>query len=130
MDRYIRPIGGAWDDVALLLVDAGHLAEEHRRILLATDDPADRIADLPRRENGSRHLVEQRHEHVVVVAVDQDHLDRRPAGGPGGPPAAGAPPPGARGRAWAAASPPKPPPTMTTRGSCSDMSASILLSQP
>jgi len=34
---------------------------------------------LPRRENGSRHLVEQRHEHVVIVAVDQDHLDRRPA---------------------------------------------------
>ena len=46
-------------------------------VRLAAQDAADRRGDLGRRQPRGGHLVEQRLEHVVVLAVDERHVDRR-----------------------------------------------------
>ena len=56
-------------------VDAGHLAEKHLDVLLARQHAADRLGDIGRRQRRGRHLIEQRHEQVVVVAVDDRDVD-------------------------------------------------------
>ena len=79
-------------------VDGRGLGQDDLDVLLAPEDPADRRGDVARVQRGRRHLVEQGLEQVMVVAVDQDHPDRRPRS------------------ARAAFSPPKPAPTITTVG--------------
>ena len=46
---------------------------------MARQHAADRLGDIGRRQRRSRHLVEQRHEQVIVVAVDDDDVAISPA---------------------------------------------------
>ena len=59
------------------LIDAGHVGHQHGRIGLAAQDVADRPGDVGRRERRGRDLIEQRLEAMVVLPVDDDHVDRR-----------------------------------------------------
>ncbi len=54
-----------------LEVDAGRLTEEDTDVVLSPEDRADRGRDVGRREDGGRHLVEERLERMVVPAVDE-----------------------------------------------------------
>src|SRR5262249_13778626 len=76
-NRYVRPIRGAGEYPALLLVHAPHLPQKHHRIPLLAQDSPDRRSDLRGGENGGGHLVEQWLEDVVIVPVDQNHLGGR-----------------------------------------------------
>jgi hypothetical protein len=60
----------------VLQVDLLDLPEHDVHVLLAAEDPADRERDVRRGQRGRRHLVQQRLEQVVVVLVDEDHVDR------------------------------------------------------
>ena len=57
--------------LALLEVDRGHRRHVHRRVLLAVDEVAQRVAHRARLQEPGRELVEERLEGVVVVGVDQ-----------------------------------------------------------
>ena len=52
-------------------------ASSTRTLSLAAQHPADRRGDVARRQAGRGHLIQQRLEDVVVVAVDQRHAHRR-----------------------------------------------------
>ena len=54
-----------------------HLRQQHRDVLLLAQDPADRRRDVAGRQRRGRHLIEQRLEQVVVVAIEQRDPDRR-----------------------------------------------------
>ena len=60
-------------------VDRHGLREQHAGVGLAAQDGADRVRDVGGREPGSRDLVEQRLEEMVVAAVDERHVHRRAA---------------------------------------------------
>ena len=62
-------------------IDRRDVAEQHAHVRLAAQDAADRRGDLGRRQPRGGHLVEQRLEHVVVLAVDERHVDRGPRQG-------------------------------------------------
>src|SRR6266852_778085 len=62
----------------LLEVGAGDLREEKVRVAQGPDQLAHRAGDLTGVENRRGDLVEERREQVVVVAVDEQHVDRRP----------------------------------------------------
>src|SRR5580704_7321758 len=55
-------------------VDAGDLRQEYADVSLLRLKLADRRSDLSGREDGRRHLIEQRLKYVVVAAVYQDDL--------------------------------------------------------
>jgi len=63
------------DHLLLVDVDVGGLVEEHRDVLLALENAAQRLGDIRRRELGRRHLVEQRREEVMVPAIDERDID-------------------------------------------------------
>src|SRR5260370_37621510 len=63
---------------ALLEVGARDVREQEVRVAQGPDQLAHRSRDLTRVEHRRRDLVEQRREEVVVVAVDEQHVDRRP----------------------------------------------------
>ncbi len=56
-------------------IHAGHFAEQHAHVELLAEQAAHRRGDVARGEPRGRHLIEQRLEQVVVVAVDQRHGD-------------------------------------------------------
>ena len=56
-------------------VDAGDGGKQHRHVALPAEDAADRRGDVRGRQTGGRHLVEQRLEQMVVVAIDDGHLE-------------------------------------------------------
>ena len=58
-------------------LDAPHLAQHHARVLLVAQHGADRLGDVGGRQRRGGHLVKQRLKQVIVVAVDDQHLDRR-----------------------------------------------------
>ena len=60
---------------ALAGVDAANLRHQHGGILLLAQDVADRPGDVGRRQRRGRHLVEQRLEAMVVLAVEHGHVD-------------------------------------------------------
>ena len=64
-------------------IDRDGLAQDDLHVLLVPEDPADRRRDVARVERGGRDLVEQRLEQVMVAAVDQGDIHRRPAKSPG-----------------------------------------------
>ena len=75
MESCGRPIPGSdTSTVREFNVDAGDLGQHHVEILLLDGELPDRCGDLGRCENGSRHLIEQRLENVVVASVDQNDL--------------------------------------------------------
>jgi hypothetical protein len=57
-------------------VDVGGVGEQHRDVLLMAQHPADRRRDVARRQRGGGHLVEQRLEQMVVVAIEQRDANR------------------------------------------------------
>ncbi len=61
----------------LLGVDAGHLGELNAAIPVAAQNAADRRGDVGGRKAGRRHLVEERLEEMIVVAVDDRDAERR-----------------------------------------------------
>jgi len=61
-------------DLAVRPVDPGHPRQAHGGILLAPEDAADGGGDLGRRETGRRHLIEQRLEQVIIMPVDDRHI--------------------------------------------------------
>ena len=65
-------------DAPTLEVDLLHLAHDHAHLLVLGHDAADGRGDLRWRQARHGHLVEQRLEQMVVRAVDQGDLDRRP----------------------------------------------------
>ena len=71
-------------DLAPLDVDPGRLAEEHRRVPVATNDAPQRLGDLAGRERAGCDLVEQRLEDVMVAAIDERQVDPGVAAEPPG----------------------------------------------
>jgi ATP-dependent exoDNAse (exonuclease V) alpha subunit len=63
--------------IPLLLVHAGHLRKDHRRVALLPQDAPNRSADLARRKDGGRHLIKQWLKKMVVCAVNQNDVRRR-----------------------------------------------------
>jgi hypothetical protein len=61
------------------------LAQEDLHVALPAQDVADRRGDIARRQPGRRHLVQEGLEDVVVLLVDQDHVDAGAAQRTGGP---------------------------------------------
>ncbi len=55
-------------------IDAGHGAEHNLDIGEPPENPPDRPRDIGRRERGGRHLVEKRHEQVIVPPVHDRHI--------------------------------------------------------
>src|SRR5262249_11667050 len=58
-------------------VDAAPLRHQHRRIRVAAEDMADRPGDVGGREGRGRDLIEQGLKAVMVLLVDDGHVDRR-----------------------------------------------------
>ena len=58
-------------------VDPLRLGQQHARVVVVAQHPADRRGDVARRQAGRGHLIQQRLEDVVIVAVDQRHSHRR-----------------------------------------------------
>src|SRR5258708_5201427 len=67
---------------APLEIDARDVGEQEVRIAQGPDQLPHRSRDLTGVEHCRGDLVEQRREEVVVVAVDEQHVDRRPLQGP------------------------------------------------
>ena len=59
-------------------VDVLDLSEQRPRVGLVAQHVTDRRGDVSLREYAGSHLVQQRLEQVVVVAVHDCHIDRRP----------------------------------------------------
>jgi hypothetical protein len=72
------------DHLACREIHALRLAVEHRGVLLAGEDAPDRLGDRGGGESRGRDLVKERLEQVVVGAVHDGDLDRRPAQCSGG----------------------------------------------
>src|SRR5260370_1123378 len=66
---------------APLEVGAGEVGEQEVRVAQGPNQLPHRARGLTRVEHRRRDLVEQRREEVVVVAVDEEHVDRRPLQG-------------------------------------------------
>jgi hypothetical protein len=64
-------------DPPLFGIDADDLGHGHGDVLLPAEDLADRGGDVAGREARGRHLVEQRLEKMVVLAVDDSDPHRR-----------------------------------------------------
>src|SRR5690606_21786526 len=64
-------------DHAASEVDADGLVEEDRSVLLLREHAADRHGDGARREPRGRHLIEEWLKEVVVLAIDERHVDAR-----------------------------------------------------
>ena len=60
-------------------VDAGHLGDDELDVPVLPEQLAQRHRDLPLGQDAGRALVQQRLEQVMLGAVEQGHLDRRPA---------------------------------------------------
>ena len=58
-------------------IDAIDLREQHTDVLLMAKDPSRRRRDVARRQRCRCDLIQHRLKEVVVVAVEQRHLDRR-----------------------------------------------------
>jgi hypothetical protein len=55
-------------------VDAYHFIHEHGGVAMATQDSADGLRDVSRREHGQRDLIEQRLEDVMVAPIDDSYV--------------------------------------------------------
>ncbi len=65
-------------------IDSRNLAKHDQSVGLSAQDRADRLSDIGRREGRGCDLIEQRLKQMVVVAVDDQQIDRRTAQGAGG----------------------------------------------
>src|ERR1700757_4776584 len=70
-DRHILPVGVTDDDALLILVHSCNLTQDHRGVLLGSENPPDRKANLTGGQNRRGHLIEQGLEQVVIRAIDQ-----------------------------------------------------------
>ena len=70
------PVGEA--DGLLIEVDVDDVAQPVPHVRRAPEHLADRRGDLGRVQETARHLVQQRCEEVVVLPVDERHVERRP----------------------------------------------------
>src|SRR5262249_44526621 len=57
-------------------IDGAHLVEQDPRVTLPTQDRADRVRDVVRRERRGRDLVEQRLKEMMIPPVDERHAYR------------------------------------------------------
>ena len=73
----IRHRTGAGFDAPSGGIHAGDIRHQHRRILLLAQDMADRPGDLRRRQRSGRDLIKQRLKAMMVLAIDQGHVDGR-----------------------------------------------------
>ena len=64
------------------MIDAIDLIANNAGRAMALEKLANRLGDVGRRQRRSRHLIEQRHEQIVVVAIDDSHPDRLAADRP------------------------------------------------
>src|ERR1019366_1183823 len=71
----VAEISGGGADDPLLEVDAGDRGEPEVAVGDAAEDGPHRVRDVGGVEERRRHLVEEGLEEVVVVAVDQGHVD-------------------------------------------------------
>ena len=78
-----RPPGPGGDDPVGDGIDVDDLGELAPDVALPGEEPPQRNGDLALEKHSGSQLVEQRLEQVVLGAVDQDDLDRRPAQRPG-----------------------------------------------
>ena len=60
------------------------LGQQDARVLLLAQDETQRLGDVGGREGAGRDLVQERAEEVVVAAIDERDVRRRPGQGPGG----------------------------------------------
>ena len=60
-------------------INGADFGQQHRRVLLLAQNVADRPGHVGRRERRGRDLVEQRLEAMMVLPVDQSHIDRSTA---------------------------------------------------
>ena len=61
------------DDARVVDRDVADLGQKHLKVGLGPQQAADRRRDRRRRQTGGRDLIEQRLEHMMVVAVDKGH---------------------------------------------------------
>ncbi len=66
-------------EAALRQVDAGHLDHAKIEILLAPENGADGLGNLLGLESGGGDLIQQRLKQMVVVAIEQNDVNRRAA---------------------------------------------------
>src|SRR5215470_4400836 len=76
-DRHVLPVGVTDDDALLIFVHSCNLAQDHRGVLLVSENPPDWKANLIGGQNRRGHLIEQGLKQVVIRAVDQDDFCRR-----------------------------------------------------
>ena len=58
-------------------IDRAYISQQHTDIFLMTQHPANRRRDVAWRQRCRRHLIQQRLEEMVVVAIDQRDANRR-----------------------------------------------------
>ena len=62
------------EDALLILVHSCDFTEDHRGVLLVSQNPANRRANLTGGQLRRRHLIKERLKEVVIRTVDQDNL--------------------------------------------------------
>ncbi len=65
------------DHAAGVEIDACHLGEQEAYVARAAEDGPHRLCDVICCQTGGCDLVQQRHERVMVVPVDDEHIDGR-----------------------------------------------------
>jgi hypothetical protein len=78
-EEVVRHLPVAEDQALVAEVDSGGIGQEDGRVALPAQDVAQGRRDVRRGEAGGGHLVQERLEDVMVVAVDERDLDGRMA---------------------------------------------------
>jgi hypothetical protein len=63
------------DDLPASRIDIRDFREDHFRVLLPTENTARWRRDIARRQTRGRHLIQQRLEKVVIVAIDDGDVE-------------------------------------------------------
>ena len=58
-------------------IDVARFGQQHARVSLSPQNPANRRRDIAWRQRRRRHLIQQRLKHVMVVAIEQRDAHRR-----------------------------------------------------
>src|ERR1700678_4078054 len=77
VDRDALPVGVIDEYPPLMFIYPSHLRQDNGQIAVVPEYASDGGRNLCRRQNGGRNLIEKRLKQMMIVAVDQDNLDRR-----------------------------------------------------
>ena len=77
LKRRVRPSKIVDEHVAASGIHSGDLCHGHCHVALATEQMPDRRGDVTRCQHGSRDLIEQRLEEVMIRSVNKQYANRR-----------------------------------------------------